>query len=207
MSRANHEYRWCPRCRSELTRRQAEAEGLTEDEIRAYYEMLPRKLMVSYMVFDYEKDAIEARALVAGGEDWQTIARRYNAGAPGRNDNFTMQIYYGTVADDFEREVFSLPVGAISEPIETSFGVHLVRFDGRAGRHEFVARGDDPDRRRAADADPGQSGGVDDRDVHRRDALARCQQCRTLLVVGSPRMDELAGLGHVAVLERRNSTG
>lgn len=105
------------------------SEEVTEDEIRAYYEMLPRRLMVSYMVFDYEQDAIEARGLVAGGERWTSIAEQYQAGDPGRNDNFTMQISYGTVADDFEREVFSLPVGAISEPIETPYGFFVVRVD------------------------------------------------------------------------------
>lgn len=102
---------------------------VTEDEIRAYYEMLPRRLMVSYMVFNYEYTAVEARSLVAGGEDWVTIAQQFGAGAPGRNDDFTMQITYGTIADDFERAVFSLPVGGISEPIETPYGFFLVRVD------------------------------------------------------------------------------
>ena len=104
-------------------------EPVTESEIQAYYEMLPRKLMVSYMVFNFEKQAMEARALVEGGEDWQTVARRFNAGAPGRNDDFTMPILYGTVADDFERAVFSLPVGAISDPIESPYGYFVLRID------------------------------------------------------------------------------
>jgi parvulin-like peptidyl-prolyl isomerase len=104
-------------------------EPVTESEIQTYYEMLPRKLMVSYMVFNFEKQANEARALVEGGENWQKVARQFNAGAPGRNDDFTMPILYGTVADDFEREVFSLPVGAISEPIESPYGFFVVRID------------------------------------------------------------------------------
>jgi foldase protein PrsA len=102
---------------------------VTEEEIQAYYEMLPRKLMVSYMLFNFVDDAREARALVEGGEDWVATAKRYNAGAPGRNDNFTMPIAYGTVTDDFERAVFALPVGAISQPIESPYGYFVIRID------------------------------------------------------------------------------
>jgi hypothetical protein len=40
-----------------------------------------------------------------------------------------MQIRYGTVADDFEREVFALPVGAISEPIDSPYGYFVIRVD------------------------------------------------------------------------------
>ena len=105
------------------------AKDVSEEEIQAYYEMLPRKLMTSYMLFDFEDDAREARALVEGGEDWVTVARRYKAGAPGRQENFTMPIVYGTVADDFEREVFALPVGAISQPIDSPYGYFVVRID------------------------------------------------------------------------------
>ena len=102
---------------------------ISEEEIQAYYEMLPRKLMTSYMLFDFEDKAREARALVEGGEKWTTVARRFKAGAPGRQENFTMPIVYGTVADDFEREVFALPIGAISEPIESPYGYFIIRID------------------------------------------------------------------------------
>lgn len=105
----------------------ADAQEVSEEEIQNYYEMLPRKLMTSYMLFDYLKPALEARALVEGGEQWATVARQYKAGAPGRDDNYTMPIVYGTVADDFERAVFSLPVGAISEPIDSPYGYFVVR--------------------------------------------------------------------------------
>lgn len=105
------------------------ASEISEEEIQNYYEMLPRKLMTSYMLFDFEPEALEARALVEGGEAWRTVAERFEAGAPGRNDNYTMPIVYGTVADDFERVVFSLPVGGISQPIESPYGYFVIRVD------------------------------------------------------------------------------
>lgn len=107
----------------------AASQTVSEEEIQAYYEMLPRNLKISYMLFDFLPKAREARALVEGGEDWVATATRFNAGAPGRSDNFTMPVAYGTVADDFERAVFAMPVGAISEPIETPYGYFVVRID------------------------------------------------------------------------------
>ena len=114
------------RMRNEITDSMPE---LTEDDIQAYYEMLPRKLTTSYMLFDFEDKAREARALVEGGESWVKVAERFNAGAPGRQEDFTMPIIYGTVADDFEREVFALPVGSISEPIDSPYGYFIIRID------------------------------------------------------------------------------
>jgi|GEM_PF-2805175 len=107
----------------------AVSEHVSEEEIQDYYEMLPRKLQTSYMLFDYEAPAIEARALVEGGEVWKTVAERLEAGSAGRDGNYTMPIIYGTVSDDFERAVFSLPVGEISEPIDSPYGFFLIRVD------------------------------------------------------------------------------
>jgi parvulin-like peptidyl-prolyl isomerase len=109
----------------------APAQEVSEDEIYDYYENLARVLQVSYMLFDHEAQAIEAKGLVEGGESWTTVARRFDAGDPGPNKDWTLEMKYGTVADDLEKIAFELPVGAVSEPLDTIYGWFLIRVDGQ----------------------------------------------------------------------------
>ncbi len=105
------------------------AQSPTEDQIYDYYENFARKLKVSYMLFDHEEQAREAKALVEGGEDWATVAERLQAGDPGPTGDWTLVMKYGTVADDLEKVVFDLPVGEVSDPIDSIYGWFLIRVD------------------------------------------------------------------------------
>lgn len=104
---------------------------VTEEEIFDYYENLARELKVSYMLFDLHKDAVEAKKLVEGGEEWQVVAKRLDAGEPGPQDNWTMTMQYGTVVDDLEDAVYSLAVNEICDPVDTVYGWFIVRVDGQ----------------------------------------------------------------------------
>jgi parvulin-like peptidyl-prolyl isomerase len=109
---------------------EAPAQDPTEEDILDYYEKFPRKLTVSYMLFDWEEEAWEAKRLVEGGEDWNEVARRLDAGAPNQQtDDYTLTMSYGTIADDLEYKVFQLPTGEISDPIDSIYGWFLIRVD------------------------------------------------------------------------------
>lgn len=114
------------RMRAEVT---ASAQNPTENDLLDYYEKLPRKLTVSYMLFDHEQQAIEARKLVEGGELWRSVAERLQAGDPGPSKDYTLVMRYGTVADDVEEAVFDLPIGTVSQPLDSIYGWFLIRVD------------------------------------------------------------------------------
>ncbi len=115
----------------------APAQNPTEDELYDYYENFARVLNVSYMLFDDLEDAKNAKGLVEGGEDWSEVARRFDAGDPGPGGDWKVEMRYGTVADELEARVFRLPVGAITDPIETVYGYFIIRVEGQ--RIERVA--------------------------------------------------------------------
>ncbi|HKK71649.1 MAG TPA: peptidyl-prolyl cis-trans isomerase [Candidatus Krumholzibacteria bacterium] len=109
---------------------EAPAQDPTEEDILDYYEKFPRKLDVSYMLFDWEEEAWEAKRLVEGGENWNDVARRLEAGAPNQQtDDYSLAMTYGTIADDLEYEVFQLPTGQVSDPIDSIYGWFLIRVD------------------------------------------------------------------------------
>lgn len=122
------EYKAITRMREDVV---APAQRVSEDEVYDYYENFARKLRVSYMLFDRTDQALEARGLVEGGEQWTKVAERFEAGDPGPSGDWTLEMKYGTVVDELEEAVFSLPVGSVSEPIESIYGYFLVRVEGQ----------------------------------------------------------------------------
>ena len=122
------EYKAITRMREDVV---APAQRVSEDEIYDYYENFARKLRVSYMLFDRTEEALEARALVEGGEQWTKVAERFDAGDPGPSGDWTLEMKYGTVVDDLEEAVFGLPVGSVSQPIESIYGFFVVRVEGQ----------------------------------------------------------------------------
>lgn len=116
------------RMRDEVT---AHAEDVSEDEILDYYEDFARRLEISYMLLDHQEEAIEAKRLVEGGEPWQRVADRLGVGPAGPSGDYRMVVKYGQLADDLESVIFELPVGAVSDPVPTIYGLFVIRVDGQ----------------------------------------------------------------------------
>ena len=63
----------------------------------------------------------------AGAADFAEMARQYSAdGSAGRGGDLGW-VYPGDTVPEFERAMNALPPGAISEPVRTPFGVHLIQ--------------------------------------------------------------------------------
>ncbi|MFN2441607.1 MAG: peptidylprolyl isomerase [Thermoanaerobaculia bacterium] len=77
--------------------------------------------------------AIAAR--VRGGEDFAAVARAESADAQTAAQGGRIgEVGRGALDDDAERQLFSLPVGGISEPVRTPFGIHVFRGDEKKMR-------------------------------------------------------------------------
>lgn len=124
------------------------AVSVSESEIRAYYNQhredfvrpaTARVNMVSLPLRPTAADSATARARaqtlrerVEGGEDFAEVARAESAdpnsapqgGEMGRRAREDIDPALGEVA-------FDLPIGRISEPVETPFGFHVLRVDSR----------------------------------------------------------------------------
>lgn len=74
--------------------------------------------------------ANELRQRILAGEDFATLAAEYSDD-PGSKVNGGDLGWFGrgAMVAPFEDAAFALPVGEISEPISTTFGVHLIQVD------------------------------------------------------------------------------
>ena len=119
---------------------------VSDAEIRAYFDRhkaqleRPGRAAVSIIsiprtVSAADSAAVRARALalrdeIVSGTPFEDVAKRESAdtisgsqgGSLGRGPK-------GRFVDAFETAAFALPVGQVSQPVETQFGVHLIKVD------------------------------------------------------------------------------
>lgn len=118
--------------------------ALSEEELRARFEdelpggrLRARHILIQYPErgTDAQADSVRAlmnslRSRILGGEDFETLAREYSQdtqtasnggdlGSFGRNEMFPQ----------FESAAFGLDVGEVSDVVETTLGLHLIRVD------------------------------------------------------------------------------
>lgn len=74
------------------------------------------------------------RAEIAGGAKFEDVARRESADTVSGADGGSLgKITRGRLVPEFERAAFALAPGALSQPVLTPFGYHLIKLDSRAG--------------------------------------------------------------------------
>lgn len=129
---------------------------VTEAEVRRWYDghrddfRRPATASVSFIAlikFPTSEDSVavvaKARALrdsLVRGADFEAVARAessdsVSAAAGGRLGTFGR----GRMVAAFEQAAFRLPVGQISEPVVTGFGVHLIKVERRFGNDSVTA--------------------------------------------------------------------
>jgi len=118
-----------------------------EARARDLYAMEPRKYDVgaevsaSHILFtvpphtieEAHRLAAEVRAQIVAGADFETIARERSEDPSAKQNGGKLGSFKrGEMDGQFENAAFGLAkVGEISAPIETTYGVHLIRLDGR----------------------------------------------------------------------------
>lgn len=70
--------------------------------------------------------AVDLREQILEGADFATLADEFSQG-PGAGDGGRLgRFRRGQLEASFEEVVFAMPVGELSEPVQTPFGVHLI---------------------------------------------------------------------------------
>lgn len=84
--------------------------------------------------------ARELRAEIAAGADFATVAQRESSDPGSRDRGGDLGAFgRGQMVPSFDSAAFALPVGEVSEPVVSPFGVHLIEVQSREG-DEVTAR-------------------------------------------------------------------
>jgi peptidyl-prolyl cis-trans isomerase D len=127
------------------------AVSVSEDEIRAYYPQhrdelaerpgravvtlttIPRPITAADSATTFERAQALRQEIVSGQSTFENVAERESidsvsaaqGGLLGRQPK-------GRFVPEFDSVAYAIPVGEVSQPFETSFGVHLLRVDERS---------------------------------------------------------------------------
>jgi peptidyl-prolyl cis-trans isomerase C len=107
-------------------------EPLDEADVQAAYdadygsaEQSP-EYNASHILVETEEAALEVVAALKAGEDFAAVAREQSTGPSGPNGGQLGWFGTGAMVPEFEEAVIALEVGAVSAPVQTQFGWHVI---------------------------------------------------------------------------------
>jgi peptidyl-prolyl cis-trans isomerase D len=123
---------------------------VTDREVRAYYDanraQFRRTAQATFTIASISKGAAETdeaaaleraqrvRAEIAGGADFAEVARRESADSVSARQGGDLGSFSrGQMVPAFDQAVFSLPIGQVSQPVQTQFGYHVIQVQERTG--------------------------------------------------------------------------
>jgi parvulin-like peptidyl-prolyl isomerase len=101
------------------------SERLSEKHLQAPATIEERR--VRHVLVDSADKALAARQRLAGGESWEKVAAEVSAdpGSRGRGGDLGF-IQRGQTVPPFDQAAFALPLNELSQPVQTSFGYHIL---------------------------------------------------------------------------------
>ena len=81
----------------------------------------------SHILVDTKQEADLLKSKIDNGASFETLAKKYSKCPSGENGGDLGYFERGQMVKEFETAAFSLPVGAVSEPVHTQFGWHLIK--------------------------------------------------------------------------------
>jgi peptidyl-prolyl cis-trans isomerase D len=126
---------------------------VTDDELRQYYEQhkdeytLPERVKAQHILFktqgkspeEIEKIKEKARGVLdraKKGEDFASLAKQYSEDSSASGGGDLGDFGRGQMVPEFENVAFSLGPGAISDLVQTQFGVHIIKVNSKQERRE-----------------------------------------------------------------------
>jgi len=84
------------------------------------------KVRASHILVKDEETAKKLKAEIEGGLDFAEVAKK-NSMCPSKENGGDLGSFgKGQMVKEFEDVAFSLDVGAVSSPVKTQFGYHLI---------------------------------------------------------------------------------
>src|SRR5262245_26029955 len=126
---------------------------VTDDELRQYYEQhkdeytLPERAKAQHILFktqgktpeEIEKIKEKARGVLERakkGEDFSSLAKQYSEDSSAAAGGDLGDFGRGQMVPEFEKVAFSMGVGAISDLVQTQFGIHIIKVNSKQERRE-----------------------------------------------------------------------
>ncbi len=81
----------------------------------------------SHILVDTQEQAFLIKKQINNGASFEEMAKKYSKCPSGKTGGDLGYFEKGEMVPTFEKAAFEMPVGIVSEPIETPFGWHLIK--------------------------------------------------------------------------------
>jgi peptidyl-prolyl cis-trans isomerase C len=85
-----------------------------------------------HILVDTEAKCNEIKAQIEAGDDFGFMAQEHSKCPSGRNGGELGSFRPGAMVPEFDKVVFSAPVGVVQGPVKTQFGYHLLEVTERS---------------------------------------------------------------------------
>ena len=108
-----------------------ETEKLSEDQVKKYYEAHKKdfkQVKASHILVDQEDKAKDVYKQLKNGAEFADLAKKYSIDPSSKDKGGELGYFTrGQMVKPFEEVAFSLKVNKIGEPVQTSFGYHIIK--------------------------------------------------------------------------------
>ncbi len=115
----------------------AVADAVTDAAVQAAYDKQVAdfkpapEFNASHILVDSEDKAKALEAEIAGGKDFAEVAKANSSDGSAANGGDLGWFGAGQMVPEFETAVMAMEVGAVSEPIKTQFGWHIIKLNDK----------------------------------------------------------------------------
>lgn len=100
---------------------------VSEDEIKAEYENTKNEINARHVLVEDEETAKKVKAELESGKDFAEVAKAYSTEPAAQQSGGELGWFgKGAMAAEFEEAAFALEPNVISEPVQSSFGFHVI---------------------------------------------------------------------------------
>jgi len=92
---------------------------------------MAKKASARHILVDTEAQCLEIKKQIEAGDDFAFMAQEHSSCPSGRNGGELGSFGPGAMVPEFDKVVFSAPVGVVQGPVKTQFGYHLLEVTER----------------------------------------------------------------------------
>lgn len=89
------------------------------------------QVRASHILVKTEEQANQILKRLAGGEEFDKVARRFSSCPSGKKGGDLGWFGRGMMVPEFEKAAFEEEVGKVIGPVKTQFGYHVIRVTGK----------------------------------------------------------------------------
>lgn len=104
---------------------------ISEDELKEKYDRLSFDIEAYHILVNTEEEANDIYERLEDGEDFKQLANELSIDVDADDGGYLGYFSAGDTVPEFEDVAFSMDVGEISEPVQTTFGYHIIKVTDR----------------------------------------------------------------------------